>query len=286
MPRPALAKVSTAALQTELARRAAQLGKLLKTRDHIDAEIAELQSHTGAVTAAPVVKVGRKRGRPAKVAMVVAAPVAKKRGNRGSYDLTAGDFIITLLAGGKTLTTAQLKAAWTNGGRGGKVDNALTQLVKTGLVKRVKVGLGSEYSLAGAARKAPDKPGVKQAAAAKLPTKRGKFVLTAGEFILGLLKKKALTGRQVNEAWKKAGRGAVADSDLSNLVKAGKIKREKLGGKLGSEYSLAGTVTKAAAKPIAKKGKKTFACRTCKKVFASGPMLGVHYKAKPSHRQK
>ena len=44
----------------------------------------------------------------------------------------------------------------------------------------------------------------------------------------------------------------------------------------------------AKAKKSAKKSgkKRTFACPTCKEKFASGMMLGAHYKAQPSHRAK
>jgi hypothetical protein len=241
MARPALKNVSTASLQAELQRRAAKLSKLLKVRDDLDRQIAGLQAVAGqfgaAVAAeAPAVKVGRKRGRPAKVrTAVVATPVVRKKGKRGHFLVNAQTFVLGLLKG-RGLTTRELIARWRRAGRGSKVDNVLTQLVKSGQVKRQKIvgEQGSTYSLAGAAAKVAAKP-----TAAKKPTKRGTFAVTAGEFILGLVKGKALTTRQVNDAWKKAGRGGVADSDLSILAKAGKIKREKLGGKRGSNYSLA-----------------------------------------------
>jgi chorismate mutase len=53
-------------------------------------------------------------------------------------------------------------------------------------------------------------------------------------------------------------------------------------------YALKGMAAVAAPKPAAKvkKAKKTFSCRTCGKVFASGMMVGEHYKAEPSHRVK
>ena len=239
MGRPALKNVSTASLQAELQRRAAKLGQLLKQREQLEKDIAELQAATGpfgqpiaAAAPAAAAKVGRKRGRKAKV-KVVAEPVARK-GTRGHFNVNASTFVLDLLKG-RSLTTKDLITRWRRAGRGGKVDNVLTQLVKAGLVDREKFafGAGSSYSLAGAAPKAAAKP------AAKTPAKRKKFAVTAGQFILDLLKSKTLTTRQVNEEWKKVGRGGVADVDLSILFKAGKIKREKLGGKLGSNYSLA-----------------------------------------------
>jgi hypothetical protein len=243
MARPALKNVSTASLQAELQRRATQLGKLLKVRDGLDRQIAELQTLAGAgrfgqaaAVAAPAgaaVKVGRKRGRKAKAATVAAAPVVREKGKRGHFLVNAQTFVLGLLEG-RSLTTKDLIARWNRAGRGSKVDNVLTQLVKSGQVDREKVAgeQGSSYSLAGAAPKAAARQVVGK------PAKRGKFAVTAGQFIINLLKGKALTTRQVNEAWKKAGRGGVADVDLSHLFKAGKIKREKLGGKLGSNYSL------------------------------------------------
>ena len=50
MPRPALKNVSTAALQAELARRAAQLAKLLKLKEQVDRDIAELQGIAGQLS--------------------------------------------------------------------------------------------------------------------------------------------------------------------------------------------------------------------------------------------
>jgi hypothetical protein len=243
MARPALKNVSTTSLLAELQRRAAKLGKLLRLKEQVEKEITDLQAVTGqfgATVAAgvPAVKVGRKRGPKPNAAKAVAAPAGRKKGKRGHFLVNAGTFVLGLLEG-RTLTTRDLIARWRRAGRGGKVDNVLTQLVKAGQVVRSKLefGKGSVYGLAGAAPKLA----ARQAATktSKKPAKRGKFAVTAGEFILGLLKDKALSTRQVNEAWTKAGRGGVADSDLSILAKAGKIKREKLGGKLGSNYSLA-----------------------------------------------
>jgi hypothetical protein len=205
MPRPALANVSTTALQAELQRRAAKLGKLLKLKEQVDKDIIELQALAGqfgkAVAAeAPVVKPVRKyRRRKAKVVKAVAKTVATAKGKVGQYAQTATEFILGLLAGGKVLTSKELQAAWTKAGRKGKVSKTLGELV--------------------------------------------------------------------------------ADK---------KLARKKIRDHKGSNY-VAGSVV--AAKPMvkqttAKKAKKTFTCPTCKKVYASGPMLGGHYKAEPTHRQK
>ena len=69
------------------------------------------------------------------------------------------------------------------------------------------------------------------------PRKRGTFKQTAEEMILTLLKgRKALTTSQLAAAWGKSGRAGTVDSTLSLMVKAKKLKRKPLGGKLGSEY--------------------------------------------------
>ena len=239
MPRPALKNVSTASLQAELERRAAKLGKLLKLKEQVDRDIAELQALAGqfgkvVAAEAPAKPVRRRRRRKAKTAKVVAKPVTKMKGKREWHDQTAEQFVLDLLEG-KTLTSAELTAAWTKAGRNGKVDNALTRLFKAGTIKRVKIkdGQGSNYRLAGAvAKPVVVKP------AAKKPRKRKTYSVTADEFVLGLLKGKTLTTRQLGEAWKAAGRGGPVDAQLSRLVKLGKIKREPRGGKLGSNYNL------------------------------------------------
>ncbi|MEI8194811.1 MAG: helix-turn-helix domain-containing protein [Phycisphaerae bacterium] len=67
--------------------------------------------------------------------------------------------------------------------------------------------------------------------------KLGQFKQTATEFVLSLLKgRRVLTTSQINAAWKKAGRGDRADKTLGLMVKARKLKRKPLGGRMGSEY--------------------------------------------------
>jgi hypothetical protein len=76
--------------------------------------------------------------------------------------------------------------------------------------------------------------------AAKTPAKRGTFSQTGDQMILGLLAGgKALTTAEINEAWKKDGRGGTADNTLTRLVKDGKLKRESVEGQRGSRYRLA-----------------------------------------------
>ena len=71
----------------------------------------------------------------------------------------------------------------------------------------------------------------------KLGRKRRKYSQTANEFLIGLVKGKALTTKEVIEAWKKAGRKGTAANALSKLVKAKKITKQKIKGVKGSKYS-------------------------------------------------
>ncbi len=61
----------------------------------------------------------------------------------------------------------------------------------------------------------------------------------AETFVLGLLNGKTLTTAQVNEAWKKAGRGGIANNALTNLAKQKKMRRSAVKGERGSKYSFA-----------------------------------------------
>ena len=86
----------------------------------------------------------------------------------------------------------------------------------------------------------PGRPaGATAAVAPKKRRKRGHFAQTAQEFVLGLVKSKSMTTAQVNAAWKEAGRGATANTTLSTLVKAKKIKKNKVKGIKGSSYTAA-----------------------------------------------
>jgi len=251
MSRPALKNVSTAALQAEIERRLSKLADLLKVRDDVDRQIADLKVLAGqfgqpvaapapaAEEPKPVVK--RRRRRKAKAAKVVAKPVAKAE-KPGQSDQTAPEFVLGLFAGSKVLTTKELARAWGSASRKGKVGKVLSVLVKAKKLKRRKIkgGQGSTYNLAGAAAK----PVVKMPAAVKpvakpTATKPGQYAQTAGEFVLGLLKGKTLTTQQLAEAWKRAGRGGTVDGQLSLLTKAGKLNRQTLGHKKGSDYSVA-----------------------------------------------
>jgi hypothetical protein len=69
---------------------------------------------------------------------------------------------------------------------------------------------------------------------------RRKFAVTGLDSILAFVKaRKKPTTKEVNANWKSEGRGGTADSLLGQLVKNGILKRKQLGGKLGSQYSMA-----------------------------------------------
>jgi hypothetical protein len=69
---------------------------------------------------------------------------------RGAFQVTAEQMILGLLGGGKTMTTAEINAAWKKAGRGGSADVTLGKLVKAKKLKRRKIrkGKGSNYRLA------------------------------------------------------------------------------------------------------------------------------------------
>ena len=48
-----------------------------------------------------------------------------------------------------------------------------------------------------------------------------------------------VTTAEINQQWKSEGRGANADTTLSQLTKQKKLKREKIKGKKGSRYKAA-----------------------------------------------
>ena len=76
--------------------------------------------------------------------------VAKKKAGRRKFSKTAEQFILGLLAVGKTLTTGEINGKWRQGTRTGTADNTLSLLTKDGKLKREKIegGQGSRYAAA------------------------------------------------------------------------------------------------------------------------------------------
>ena len=82
----------------------------------------------------------------------------------------------------------------------------------------------------------------KKAKIAKTRVKRRKFKTTANELILATIKKagtKGAAGAQITKAWKAVGRPGNAYNALNLLLKAKKIKRQKIKGERGSVYRAA-----------------------------------------------
>ena len=71
------------------------------------------------------------------------------RPNR-KFAQTGMEFVLSTVKIYRSMTTAEINAAWKKAGRGGTADNALTDLIKTKQLKRtsVKNGIGSKYSVA------------------------------------------------------------------------------------------------------------------------------------------
>jgi chorismate mutase len=132
MPRSRLANVPLAALQAEIERRTKALGRLIAQRDALNRQIAELQALSEPEA-------------PRQVAKRV-----KGIRKRGSFKETAEQMILGLLAGGKSMTTAEINVAWKKARRGGSADVMLGKLVKAKQLKRrkLKKGKGSSYAQA------------------------------------------------------------------------------------------------------------------------------------------
>jgi hypothetical protein len=122
--------VPLAALQAEIERRTKALGKLIAQRDALNRQIAELQALSEPKAPRPVAK------------------RVKGMRKRGSFKETAEQMILGLLSGGKSMTTAEINAAWQKAGRGGSADSTLGKLVKAKQLKRrkLKKGKGSNYA--------------------------------------------------------------------------------------------------------------------------------------------
>ncbi len=89
--------------------------------------------------------------------------------------------------------------------------------------------------------KAGRKPGRPAAAGRKgRRRKRGTFAKPAHQSVMDFVKGKGgATTAEINKHWKSEGRGATADTTLSQLTKQRKLKRVKLKGQKGSRYTAA-----------------------------------------------
>ena len=121
MPRAKLSNVSLKQLVAELDRRKSRLADLIAQRATIEMEIKELQSIPGAEPA------------PAK-----AAPTLKAKGRRRKrrkFAQTSEQFVLGLVKD-KGATTAEIKIAWKDAGRGGPASPTLSNLYKAKKLSR------------------------------------------------------------------------------------------------------------------------------------------------------
>jgi hypothetical protein len=233
MPRPKLSSISTSTLQAELQRRLAKLGDLIAQRDALDKQISQLQGLAGQAPEMPQVtakvgkRPGRNPGRWPKAARASGKPLAEYVREvlaAAPHGMGLKDIEAAVLAAGyptkaKTLYAPVVKA-----------------LAKIG-TKRVGRGV---YRLRGKpGRKAATKEAPPVAEKAKAPRKRKIYAQTADQFVLGLVQGKGATSAEINASWQAAKRVGRADNTLNKMVKAGKLKREKLAEGKGSTYTVA-----------------------------------------------
>ena len=144
MPRTKLSNVSIADLKAEIQRRTGKLDSLIKQRDALDKEIAQLQ---GIATSAPVP--APKAGKAKKAAKSKPGPKPKaRRSKRKTFAITGEQFILDM-AKGKGATTKEINKAWTQAGRGGSSYTTLSRLFKEKKLKKEKLPgkQGSRYTL-------------------------------------------------------------------------------------------------------------------------------------------
>lgn len=93
---------------------------------------------------------------------------------------------------------------------------------------------------AGPGKKRGRKKGAVKAAGGKPKSPWGsKFPVTGDELIINFIKEKGgATTEEIRKHWQTSGRKGKSENNLTNLVKSGKIKRNKLDGKPGSNYTL------------------------------------------------
>ena len=74
----------------------------------------------------------------------------------------------------------------------------------------------------------------------RVKARRSKYALSGQQSILNFVQKKGSpTTREIKRHWLSEGRKGRPDNSLSLMVKAGKLERQPLDGKLGSRYVLA-----------------------------------------------
>ena len=236
MARPKLSNISSEALKKELDRRIARVEALKAQRDSLDREISELEGLAGQTVKTarrkPGPKPGRKRG---------PKPGRKPRAARGGAK-PLGQYIQQVMAGAPggmsidAIEKAVIAAGYKT--KAESIYNPILKVIRKGGYKKVTRGV---YALgsAPAAKKTAKKAAKKAPAKAKGARKRKKYAQTAEQFVLGLVKGKGDSSSNINKAWQAAGRTGRADNTLNKMLKAGKLKRQKIVGTKGSMYTVA-----------------------------------------------
>jgi len=222
MPRPKLSNISIVTLKKELDRRIARVEALKVQRDRLNREIVELEGLAVKTTR----KAGRKPG---------PKPGRKPRATRGGRK-PLKQYIQQVMAkapGG--MSTAAIEKAVIAAGyqtAAETIYNPILKVIRKGGYRKVSRGVYAVGS-APAARKTAKK------AKAKGAHKRKKYDQTAEQFILGLVAGKGAISSDINKTWMAAGRTGRADNTLNKMLKAGKLKRQKIVGTKGSMYTVA-----------------------------------------------
>jgi hypothetical protein len=90
----------------------------------------------------------------------------------------------------------------------------------------------------GAKAKAPKAPKAPKTGTRRSPW-ASKFAITGDALILGFVKEKGgATTEEIRKHWESSGRRGKAENNLTQLVKTGQLKRTKLEGKPGSNYTI------------------------------------------------
>lgn len=143
-----MAKVSATAAK-ELTALVAKLRTQRKEHEDAIAEIDRVFEGLG-IESGGGVRRGRKKKATSAKATRGRKTDGRRRRKRGRFKQTADESILAFVKKAGKPTTAEVNKHWQAEGRGGKADNALTKLVQTRKLKRVKDKSvrGSRYTLA------------------------------------------------------------------------------------------------------------------------------------------
>jgi hypothetical protein len=122
--------------------RSLAVDELIALKQQIDGRLAEVARRL-RLAGVMGLKPGPKPGLKAKLALAASA-------RRGVFKESATQMILRLLAGGKTVSTTDIAAAWTKAGRKGKPAKTLSDMVKAEKIKRqvLKGTRANNYTLA------------------------------------------------------------------------------------------------------------------------------------------